>query len=287
MQRRTLLQYALLLGLAPHLAQAQAPLRVLTMGDVEEDYQHFIAGKNPQDIRYFGGHDARRDVAELVLLHQALAIGGYSVPLQLFSYKTDGRLLKDLSLGHGDCSGSSLWRSEALHYGKKLALSRTLIDNGRFEAGLYTLADHPALQHRPSLADLRRMTAVCARSWQPDIDTLRSLRLPRILLTESWPSMLGMLQKGRADFLLAPFQPTADLSFQAQGSRFKPLPGIKVGLAGTRHFVMNRAMAERSGLLQALNRGLEILEKEGRIEQAYREAGFYDERVRGWKKLPG
>lgn len=259
--------------------------RVVMARDVHADYERFIRGRNPLTLQHFDGPYSRRDVVELVLLQQALKRGGALRPLHFLLTDSDGRTLKALSNGDADISGASLWQDNAERDSENLLASRALIRHGKFMAGLYFPENHPALrilQERPQYID--RYTAVCASSWAPDLVTLNQLGSP-VLRTENWESMLGMLKKKRGDYVLAPFQPTADFRLEAGGIVLKPVSGVKVSLAGSRHFILWRKGAESTGLAAALNRGLATLEKDGIMERAYRESGFENPQLKNWRLL--
>ncbi len=271
-------------------AQASAPVpekswRVMLARDVYSDYLHFIGQRDPLTLKYFGGPHSRRDVVEVVLLQQALHRGGISRPLRFVLSESEGRTIKGLARGDADISGASSWQSSTTGLERKLRVSHALIPQGRFMAGLYFPEQHPGLKDLAAHPEnIRRYTAVCSESWKPDLATLEKLGSP-VLPTESWESMLGMLKKKRGDFLLAPFQPTAGLRLQAGGLTLVPVQGIKVGLAGSRHFILWGQGTEAKILQDALDRGLQELESEGTIARAYRESGFESSETRNWRLI--
>lgn len=69
-----------LLFAGPSLALQTAPIAVLP--DIHNDYQRFLADRDVKTVTYYGGAYARRDVIELVLMLQALSLGGFSHPIQ-------------------------------------------------------------------------------------------------------------------------------------------------------------------------------------------------------------
>jgi hypothetical protein len=277
-------------ALVTHRALAQTgkeekSWRVVLARDVYIDYQHFIGSRDPLTLKHFGGPYSRRDVVEVVLLQQALQRGGVGRRLHFILSDSEGRTLKTLASGGADVSASSSWKSSTTGQEKKLLVSRALIAQGRFMAGLYFPEHHHALKNLAAYPEnIRRYTAVCVESWTPDIVTLKKLGSP-VLLTENWESMLGMLKKQRGDFLLAPFQPTPGLRLQAGGMTLVPVPGIKVGLAGSRHFILWRQGKEAKTLRDALDRGLQQLEAEGTLARAYRESGFENAESQNWRLL--
>ena len=284
--RQLLLAFLFLLPCSPVQAEeSEKAWRVVLARDVHADYQRFIKGRDPLTLKSFDGPYSRRDVVEVVLLQQALQRGGATRPLRFLLTDSESRTLKVLIGGDADISGASSWKIDIALNAGTLRASHAVIREGEFMAGLYFPEQHPALHtltKKPQ--DIRRYTAVCAESWKPDIATLKKLGSP-ILLTDNWESMLGMLKKQRGDYLLAPFQPTADFRLAAGGIVLKPVPGLKVGLSGSRHFVIARKTKDAATLEQALNRGLHILEKEGVLRRAYRESGFEHADLQQWRTL--
>jgi hypothetical protein len=69
----------LLLVLTAELqANNNDPVPIGLLPDIKNDYLLFLAGRNAIDINFYGGPHARRDVAELILLQQALHLGGFN-----------------------------------------------------------------------------------------------------------------------------------------------------------------------------------------------------------------
>ncbi len=259
--------------------------RVVVMRDVYSDYQHFLAKRDPLSLAHFSGPHSRRDVVELVLLQQALQRGGAQRELRFVLTDSEDRSLKTLASGEADIIGASTWKSSLGSYAPKLLVSRPLIAEGHFMAGLYFPQGHPALATLPRQPqDIHRYTAICAGNWSPDLITLGRLGSP-VLKTENWESMLGMLKKRRGDFLLAPFQPTPDLRLETDGLVLLPVPGLKVSLAGSRHFMLARQGPEAALLQAAVDRGITSLEQDGTLQRAYRESGFDDARTSHWRLL--
>ena len=278
MSRLVTLLWLLLIPLA-----SADPLTVIVSGDVLEDYHTFIANRNPLTIDNFDGPGARRDVAELVLLQQALAAGGCQDRVDFTTAPSYDRILQELMLGRSLISGNTAWRDD-LH-SQQLLVSAALISDGEFEAGIYSVASNQRAFAVRDLAGLRQLTAVSSRSWHSDWRTLSSLGLKALYATNTWDNMLRMTASQRVDVLLAPFQPTADLGFDYQGQRFLPITGIKLGLAGSRHFALSRHDKRSARILKQLNAGIQLLRQRGIINRAYHQSGFFNARVAGWQRL--
>lgn len=264
-------------------ARAAQSFVVAVPSDVLADYEQFIGGRDPVALTDFGGAHSRRDVVEVVLLQQALRRGGWHQTLELVGMPTTARLLREVEHGNTLCSATSYWRDDVaagnVHY------SDSVVESGEFEAGLYTLASNERAIAAKNLADVRRLTILSNRSWVVDWRTLEQLGIANLQHVGQWDVMPRMVAKGRADLLLAPFQPTPDLSLTVEGIRLVPVPRLKIGLAGTRHFIVSRRHPQGVALLEALNTGLAQLRRKGVVRQAYVQSGFFNPRVVDWARL--
>lgn len=97
--------------------------------------------------------------------------------------------------------------------------------------------------------------------------------------------MVRNVDQKRSDFLLAPFQPTKDMLLSVGDTLLKPIPGMKVGLVGSRHFAVSKHHPLGKAIFEALTKGLRILRSNGIIEKAYRESGFFNQTAMGWKRI--
>lgn len=262
---------------ADELWQAAVP------ADVLEDYQHYLRGRNPLSVEDFGGPFARRDVVEVVLLQQALKLGKWLDSVVLTPMPSAARMRKEIELGNAICGATSFWRDDARE--GNFLLSAPLINKGEFEVGLYTAESNSRALRAKTLEDVRKLTALSNHDWTVDWHTLEQLRITNRLHTWTWDSMPRMVEAGRADFLLAPFQPTRDLSLTVGSVRLVPIPNIKITLDGTRHFLISPTHPHSHALLDKLNAGLSHLHSHGTIRKAYTQAGFYNSHVANWTRL--
>ncbi|WP_288841247.1 hypothetical protein [uncultured Deefgea sp.] len=264
-------------------------ITILTQQDVFNDYQQFIAGRDPVTLTQYGGPGSRRDVVELVLVQQALKAGGNSYPIKIVKVDNTSdsynRFIKEITSGSATLGGNSAWLVDLKQINDKVFISEPSIRQGEFEAGLYTTADNADARLSKTLPQIQALTAVVAESWLPDVATLEAIKFKHVLKTQSWDSMVGMLGKKRADVLLAPFQPTPDLSMQAGGRKLVPISNVKVGLQGSRHFFVSKASPIGSDVAKSLNMGLAKLREQGTIEKIYRDSGFFNSATRNWERL--
>lgn len=282
--RRELLGLCAALTACPTLLSAATLLPVLVPDDVLLDLRRFLAGRAPSAVSDYGGPFSRRDVVEAVLIQQALELQDRSLHLELTPMPTSQRLQSELRQGHGVCSATTFWREDFLEP-EGLLFSDPVLGDDEFEAGLYTVPGNARALAARSLDDVRQLRVLCNRSWRVDWLTLASLGIRQVSHVSSWNLMPRMLQQGRADLLLAPFQSTPDLSLQVDDVRLVPVPGMKVQMRGTRSFLVSSAHSLGPLLHTQLNAGLTRLRRQGLLKRAYVQSGFINPRVADWLRL--
>ncbi|MGA1931412.1 hypothetical protein ACH5BF_01630 [Arcobacter sp. YIC-464] len=261
-------------------------LKVIIEKDVLDDYLKFIENKDPLKMTDFRGEHSRRSTVELVLLQQALERGGYKVPsLKFILTPSYTRKIVQLKNGSGFSSGTSLWFYDLDKLRDFVYITEPLILKAEYEAGFYTVESNKKALSAKSLEDIQQLTAISNKYWVPDWRTLESLNLKKLINTTKWKFIVRMVSINRGDFLLASFQPTPDLSFLTEGVKLVPIQGLKIGLNDSRHFAISKKYPNSKELFEALNKGIKILRKEGVITKAYKQSGFFNEKVQHWKKL--
>jgi hypothetical protein len=97
--------------------------------------------------------------------------------------------------------------------------------------------------------------------------------------------MVSMVQGKRVDFLLAPFQPTEDMSLGVNGAILIPIPNIQISLSGSRVFSVSKKHPLGKEAIKAINIGLIKMKKMGIIKKAYEQSGFINAKVANWKTI--
>lgn len=260
-------------------------IEVAIPDDVYVDYMMFVGNQDPLQIEDFTGDKSRRDVVEVVLLQQALSLGGFDGIIEFIMVPTYLRMQKVLKDGAAVVGGTTMWLTDIEQYSDGVFSSISTVENGEFEAGFYALESNKRAMLCASLEDIRQLRGVSNRSWTADWKTLSMLKLKRLYHTYRWPSMVQMVGLGRADFLLAPFQPTKDFALVVGDVRLVPIPGLKLGLNGRRSFAVSKVHPKGKEIYEILNIGLERLKKHGVVKRAYQESGFFNIYVEDWKKI--
>jgi len=260
-----------------------APIGIV--GDIHRDYIAFMGSRQVTEITQYSGPYARRDVIELVLLQQALLLGGFDKPLSLVSEVNYFRSIRNVMEGRTISTAGTVWHQDLIDLSAELFITPAIIKKGQFEAGLYTTPQNTQALASTELIDLRKLRVVTSRQWKPDRQTLINLGFERILYTPNWVNMARMLKAKRVDLTLAPFENTPDMHILVEGIELVPIKGIKVTIAGSRHWPVSRKHPQGEAFFNALNKGISIMEKAGTIERAYRECGFFHPAVANWKQL--
>ena len=249
--------------------------------DVLADYTAFLDGRDPLAVTDYSGLYARRDVIEVVLFLQALSRGGFGDLPGLKAIPSYGRSLLAVSSGAAVSTATSVWKRDVFE-SQDILSSPPMIRQGEFEAGLYTAPGNRKALHAATAGNVRRLTGVCNRQWTPDWEVVRGLRPRKLCPAPDWRVMVRMVAEQRADFLLAPFQPTPGLRLEAFGSVLVPIPGLKVRFPGSRVFAVSRRHPQGERCHASLVRGLWAMRREGVIEKAYTQCGFFNPRTRDW-----
>lgn len=283
---RVFIIVAMVIAYCPAVGFAEEPpLIILVPNDVLADYEEFIDSRDVLSLTEYDGESSRRDVVEVVLLQQALHLGGVDQRIKFSEVDSYKRILVEMRGGRAVMAATSSWLIDLQEIEGEVYLSNAIIEDGEFEAGLYTLPNNTTALSAKTLLDVRELSAVSSKAWKIDWATLRSMNLRRLENTVTWLSMVRMVNAGRIDFLLAPFQVTDDLSLTVESVRLVPIPGIKIGLKGSRHFAVSKSYPGANEIFEALNKGLSILERRGAIKKAYLQSGFFNHKVASWVNI--
>ncbi|WNO11590.1 hypothetical protein [Teredinibacter sp. KSP-S5-2] len=281
---RTLAQTALACFLSLPLTThaSENPTLIVTYPDIYNDYLEFLDGRSPISITEYSGEKSRRDVVELILIQQALHLGGYQHPIAFKLEAFYNRVMHLLDKGGVAAGASTTWDKDANKH--RYYVSEPIIRRGEFVAGLYTKTEK-ANDFEPTQKNIKALTAVSNELWQVDWSALETLGMNKLYTTSEWPSMVRMVWYGRVDVTLAPFQPNDDMSVTFENMRLVPIQGVKVVLPGTRHWLVSKAHPQGKKVFSALEEGIAKLREQGTIARAYRESGFFDHRVDNWLEI--
>lgn len=272
----------LLLTLAAHAGNT---ITAAVDEDIIADYQLFIGERDPISVAYFGGPGARRDVIELVLLQQALHLGGFKGKVVLRPENSYLRILKLIQDGQVPLSGALMWHDDLTRYSDYLFTTKAVVKEGEFIAGLYTHATNIKALNATTPQQIQQLSAASNDHWKADVATLKSLGIKKIYYATYWVQIVRMVVADRADITLAPFQSNSDMKVQVDNLELVPIPGVKVSLPGSRHWPVSKKHPQGREIFAALEKGIALLEEQNIIQRAYEECGFFHPAVNDWKLL--
>ncbi|MCW8865549.1 MAG: hypothetical protein OQK09_01600 [Colwellia sp.] len=248
--------------------------------DVYLDYKNFVGERDVLTIKNFSGKTIRRDVVDMIIAQQALQLGGFPYDFSYAPGKVNFRNTKMLQNGDLLISFDSYWKRDAEALADKLYISAPVIRNGEYVAGIYTSPNNQKVLQIKKLTDFTKLTAISTPKWRTDWQTLQDLSLKELVKENSWLSMVRMVNLQWVDFMLMPFNSTADQSFTLEKIHLIPVPNMAIVLKDSRHFVISKAHPQGEAAFIAINKGLKILREYGTITKAYTEAGFFVDPVK-------
>ena len=252
---------------------------VFVKDDVYVDYLKFVNNRDVLTIDNFDGESIRRDVVDIILAQQALAIGGFEHTFSLYPGRVNFRNTKMMQSGQLLMSFDSYWLNDANKLTDSLYISLPVIRNGEYLAGIYTSHKNTKTLAIKTLADFQHLTAVSTPLWRTDWQTLERLQLKALIQENEWLSMARMVHKNWVDFILMPFNSTPDKSFTLKNISLIPVPNMAVLLKDSRHFVIGKKHPKSKEAISAMNIGLGKLRALGRINKAYTEAKVFIDRT--------
>lgn len=265
------------------LAQQQASIAVLP--DIHRDYTRFLVERDVREVTYYGGDYARRDVIELVLMLQALALGEFEHPIVFADEENYFRSIRNVIDGKTLSIGGTIWYQDLIGQQEQLHISAPIVKQGQFVVGLYTSPNNQRALKSKTLAQLTQLKVATSRQWKPDLDTLQQLGFDKIMYTPNWINIARMINAGRVDFTLSPVANNPGKEIQVDNIKLVPIEGIKIAISGSRHWPVSKKHPLAAEFYRALSLGVAQLRRTGTIERAYRECGFFHPELESWVLL--
>lgn len=247
-------------------------------------YKKFIQDKGvgPNDIQDLKSEYSSRIVADIVIISQALKLGGMDVEIEVFVVPNSARERAEAKRGNVVMAGQGHWED---NFDDSVYMTSVVIPDGGFEKGIYCLETNAKLLAIKTLQELQDFIAISIPTWFVDWSTLEQMPLKGLIRTNTKEQIYDLLGKGKVDFTLLEFPPNKDLSIMRYGVKLIPVSGVKVGLKGTRHYMVSKKHPAGEKVFKALDKGIKILKDRGTIQRYYEESGFYQKRFKDWKKL--
>ena len=242
--------------------------------DVLANYQKFLNGRDVHSITEFKSQFVRRDVVDMVLVQQALKMGGFEPNFQYAAGRVNFRNTRLLKQGKLLLSLDSYWLSDAITMQDHVYISQPVIRKGEYHAGIFASPKHPSIFNVTTLNDLKQFSGVSTPRWRTDWQTLQALPLKELIREDEWVSQANMVSSMLVDFIMMPFNSNGKDTYRLGKINLKHVPNMALLLNDSRHFVISKAHPLGEQAYRAINIGLTALRKGNRIQQAYRQAGF-------------
>jgi hypothetical protein len=266
--------YVVLSSLLQVVHADEKQIEMFIRDDVYEDYIRFLAGRSPVEVIDFHGDYIRRDVVDMIIVQQALVLGGFQ---KTFAYRPGNvnfRNTRLLEQGKLLLSFDSYWLADAEVLQDKLFISAPIIRQGEYFAGIYAHADNKRVAALNTIDDFSQLTSVSTPRWRTDWQTLSLLPLKEVFVEHEWLAQAQMVHRQWADFMMMPLMPSLENRYKLEDIELVAHPTAILELNGSRHFVISKLHPDGERAYQAIQKGIEVLRAQGRIKRAYQEAGF-------------
>jgi len=249
-------------------------------------YTSFLKEKNKNvlEITSLDSDFSNRNVACMVIIMQALNLGGFPVKLEMVSAPNAAREIAMTKAGHVAIMHQDIWVQP--EFSDFFFISTAIIPNGSFVKGIYTLDSNKEMLKVSSIEDLKPFSATHSPNWQVGWDTLSRIGLKSLHSAPKKEFMFNQVLFWGVDFTIQEFTNLPGMAYEFSGDRrLIPVPGVKIALNGVRSFIVSKKHKLGKQIYTALQIGLIALRKKGTVKRFLTESGFYKKEVEDWKIL--
>ena len=279
MQFNCFLFILLFIGFATSSKAATDKIILTVQTDVYEDYLCLLNDRVALDITDFKGECSSRDVVDIILLQQALKLGGLELPITFRTGNYELRNRQLLEDGFLLVSVDTFWLTEAKKVQDHLYISEPMLRKGEYIAGIYTSPKNKKALATRSLKQIRQLSGVSSQNWTADWAVMQQLGLKQLVDEPIWVSQVKLVDRQFVDFMLAPFS----VDFAKNGVLLELIPDIALKLNDSRHYVLSKKHPLSEVAFKALNAGIAKMRQAGTIHKAYSDAGFFFATEHKWK----
>jgi hypothetical protein len=266
-------------------AKTIPPLTIVINEDVYRDYLCVLNNQDVLMVKDYGGKCSRREVVEIILVQQMLALGGFEYQFLLEPEYYNMRERKLLEKGLLLINVDSVWQSEAIAMENYVYISPPLIRKEEYHAGFYTSATNVEVLSLNSIDQLKRLSIVSNRDWTIDWKNLTKAGFKRIVHEEQWMSQAALVKKHLIDVMLIPFSNADNLSYKIKNIELKPIPNFKFSLNESRHVLISKKHPLGEQTYKALIKGMKIMRDKGLITKAFEQSGLLNSKIKDWQRV--
>ena len=216
------------------------------------------------------------------ILQASLNAAGFAANVKVVPSPNSERSRMMVSKGVADIKSDWSFNIDA---DPEVLKSAPILRQGTVEKGIYVRQDNVTLRNYKPISDVHHMSAVSIRTWRLDWEVLESLGPASLSSAATKQQMFAMINANRADFTLLEFSSGPGMVHDLENIRLYPMPGIKVILPASQHFMISRHLPDAQKIVAALNTGINALHNNGFIHQCLTNSGIINEQVRDWHIL--
>lgn len=274
----------ILLFIPGHIQANTLKAAVLKNENFQKRYNEVLGSLSPLEIENFkptsdGSH---LEIIEMIILQQALHLGGLKEPI-IFEPHDMANLGEIAPIVDGTILmfGRSMWLQTSVDYQGSLYISEPVIKYGEFEAGLYYNIANKDLKDI-KIDALSEFKIVANPRWLADWRALLNSPMTMVNFIGPWENMIAMLDANIVDLMLVNFSVSNDLNMIFKDKLYQPINNLKIVLPDSRHFVVSKRHPRGKEVFEALQKGLTIMQKLGKIRKLYEQAGVINSKVKNW-----
>ena len=256
------------------------PVRAIDLGDVQQCY------RDPHPGGFCDGckspNNGNNSLTNYVILREALKAGGMDIRVIGIASPNSARSRVMVETGLATIKAD--WDFNMDHNDRVLK-SDAFIGPGELFKGIYGRVDNALLRNVRSLDDLRNLTATTNPNWRLDWLILQNINPAYVFSASTTTQMYHLIGEGRVDFTLLEFSPQPGMMRELDGQKLLPVPGVKMALPASQHFMVSTRDARASEIIAAVNRGLRVLRENGVLTQCLRQGGLINPATENWKVL--
>lgn len=238
--------------------------------------------RNPDCRSCLADWPANTSLVMYSILQEALNAGGLSARVQVVPSPNSERSRKMVSDGFADIKSDWDFNIDA---DRNVLKSAAILRRGKAEKGIYVRQDSLTLSHNKPISDVHHMSAVSIRTWRLDWEVLENLAPASLTSAATTEQIYALINAGRADFTLLEFSSAPGMVRDLEGIGLYPMPGVKVILPASQHFMISRRLPDAEKIVAALDSGITALHANGFIHQCLINSGIIHEQVRDWRIL--
>ena len=264
--------------------QVEKSIKVTISNNNLEIYQSFLSEKNKraEDITDLKSEFGNRNVADLIIIKQALNSAGLPVEFDFYTTPNTARSINLVMDGSAVLVHQDIF---SMAFNNKVFMSSPIVRRGEFIKGLYGLKTNEQLMRVKTLEDISKLSAVCSDKWRVDWRTLKKLK-PRLLINAPrYGHFFNVIKFRKIDFTLLEFQQDVSKPIRYNDIELVAVPGIKIALDDSRHFMISKKHPDGTLIFEALEEGIGILRQKGLIKKYLEDVKFLRNDLSHWKLI--